>query len=326
MSAGPGTLQRKILDTLRKYNSFVAQRKILWEIAKETNKIEITGELSNGELRSGIPTGFITKPFSESFRRAVKSLCENGLIEIQKTKLTNLEEAFDYFPYHTSEVEIFYLRQKLLTTIIEYIKDEKPHRLGSSKIEEYQISEIKDTQKYEEAGWKWNPIQRGIISILHGGETDLFDQWVQCLVRGRYLFLDKQIAYSKSFMLIYNNLRKQENKTIAESNMLKSLKALISSTFDKTDWELGRLKSALYGVGQFQKYQKDTLNEEVKDSLLEKHAALITALPGQEEPEKIISEGRRINWAAWSQRKYSEYLDKLLTKQILKNHSFIKAN
>jgi len=325
MSAGPGKLQRRILHILREHKSFIPQRKVLWEIAREIDKIEITGELSNGELRSGIPTGSVKRSLEESFRIAVKSLGENGSIEIKKAKFINLDEAFDYFPYHTSNLEISCLRQKLLPTIIEYIKEEKPRRFGSSEIEEKQIAEILNTEKYKEAGRQWNAIQKEIISILHRGDTDIVDQWIQCLVRGRYLFVDEKIAYSRSFTLIYRNLEKQENKTTAELNALISLKNLIRFVFDKTDWKIGRLKSVLYGMGKFEKHQKDTLDDEVKYDLLKKHEALITALPGHVEPEK--PKGRGMAWGhVGKERRYSEYLNKLLTKQILKRHRLIKAS
>ena len=317
MSSGPGILQRRILDTLRKYDSFVAQRKILSEIAEDTNKIEVTGELC-----PGIPTGLIGKSFEENFRRAVNSLGEEGSIEIKKAKYTNLHTALDHFSYDTSELEVFRLRQKFLPTITEYVKKERPRRFGSSKIEERQIGNIRKTEKYKKAVKKWYRIQKRIISILESSETEMFDQWIECLVRGRHLFLGKKIAYSKSFVLICNTLKKQESMTTSESNALHSLNKLILFTFNKTDWEMGQLKSVLYGMVQFQR--QDTLNEEVKDHLKKMHEVLVTALPGHEEPKKRTTIGA-ISWNhVGKKRKYSEYLNKLLTKQILKNHAFIK--
>jgi len=326
MSSGPGILQKQIIDTLQNHDSFIFHRTLLWQIGFQRNEIEIEGKLC-----SEIEKGHLRNSFKENFRRAVQKLGETGRIEIREEKITDLDYAFDYFPYHTGYLEIHQLRKKLLPTIKEYIKENNPKRFWYSEIEENQISKIRKTEKFLGARRHWRSIQKNIISILNSGDTDMFDQWLQCLIRGRYLFSKRTVSHSKSLVLIYNTLESQENMTTIESNTLKRLKTLIQSTFDKANWKLGELKSIYYKIANFQRQYRDTLSEEVKDYLRSKHEALILSLPGHEEPPPPIEYKTRIGkrngvmrMPQLEKRRYSDYLDKLITKQILKNQRSIK--
>lgn len=320
MSSGPGILQKKILDILTGQHSFVFQRVLLWQIAYSRDEIEKTGTFC-----PGIDSGYIKKSFSENLRRAVLRLEETGHVEIRDEKLTDLKEAFDYFPYHTSQLEIHELRKKLFPSIVEYINENKPHRYWYYDIEKKQISNIKGSRRFRNAVRAWSRIEKNILTILHDRDTGLFDDWLECLVRGRYLFFGRKFKHTQFLAMFSNAFERQELKTAIELETIKLLRDLTDSTFDKEDWDIGKLKSVYYGIADFQKGYSDNLDEKVKRHLRDKHRDLITSLPGHEEPELPKDAKSRRVLRAYREVylrkiKYSKYLDKLVTRQILKRH------
>ena len=92
---------------------------------------------------------------------------------------------------------------------------------------------------------------------------------------------------------------------------------------------MGDLKRIYYGIADFQKGYSDNLKPEVKHYLREKHMDLIISLPDHEEPpppkDSIPKLAMRIHQEIHTKRiNYSKYLDKLLTRQILKTQRLIK--
>jgi hypothetical protein len=326
MSSGLGSLQKQILETLKNHNSIVFQRTLLWQIACDRDEIEITGQLC-----PDIETGKLKKSFMENFRRAVQRLGETGRIEIKDERLTSLEVAFEYFPNQTSDLEIYHLRKRLLPTVRDYIIEKKPKRFWHSEIEENQISKIRKAEQFTKARRNWKRIQKEIISILDSRDTHMFDHWLQCLIRGRYLFVKRSISHSKPLVSIYTVLQNEQDKTPKELDVLSKLKELMVAVFDKTDWKIGELKGIYYKIANFQTGRSDSLDSEVKRYLYERHRKLITSLPGHKEPptlencESKFGKVSRIPYRFRDEIRYSKYLDKLLTKQILKHQRMIKA-
>ena len=328
MSSGPGILQTQILNKLREKDSYIFQRILLWEIAVERSEIKKTGSLC-----LGIERGYIKKSFGENFRRAVKRLRETGKIEVKDEKLTDLDEALSYFPYHTSQLEIHQLRKKLIPSIVEYINENKPRKHWYYDIEKNQLSKIKRTQKFRAARRIWKRIQEKILLMLKEKDATVFDEWLECLVRGRYLFFGKKFVHSKFLVTFYDNFEGQKEKTVIEQETIKLLKNLIDSTFDKGDWDIRELKSVYYEIANFQKGYSDNLANGVKQYLRDKHKGLIISLPGHEEPEPPTPpKDSNSKWVRSLHRdlymrniEYSKYLDKLLTRQILKKHRQVKS-
>lgn len=325
MSSGPGILQTEILNNLREKDSYVFQRLVLWEIASERGEIK-----TNGFLCQGIERGFIKKSFRENFRRAAKRLEETGQIEIRNQKITDLDEALKYFPHHTSDLEIHQLRKKLIPTIMEFVKEEKPQKSWHFDIEENQLSKLKRMQKFRDSKQLWKKIQKNILLVLNSGETDAFDEWLECLVRGRHLFLGKKFTHSRFLMTFYTRLDGQDEKTSLEQETLTLLKNLIDSTFNKDDWKIRDLKMVYYGVADFQQGYSERLKRVVKHFLREKHRDLIFSLPGHEEPSPPKKPMSPMLKGIYQDRymkdiKYSEYLDKILTRQILKAQRQIRV-
>ncbi|WP_028314503.1 hypothetical protein [Desulfatibacillum aliphaticivorans] len=322
MSSGPGILQSQILNKLAGQDSYTFQRVLLWELAADREEITKTGLLCHG-----IDTGLIKKSFSENFRRAVSRLAEIKKIEIKDEKLTNLDEALTYFPYHTSQLEIHQLRMQLIPSIKDYINEKDPRRHWYFDIETNQIERMRGTKNFQRSKKIWRELQEKILIILKEGDTSQFDLWLECLVRGRYLFYRKKFKHSEPLTNFYNALSDNESRSAIESKALELLNELIVSTFDRKDWDIGALKSVYYGIADFQKGYSDKLSQELKHYLRDKHMDLITSLPGHEDPPEPKNDKhiaiyhhlflRRIN--------YSKYLDKLLTRQILKTQRQIRA-
>jgi vacuolar-type H+-ATPase subunit F/Vma7 len=90
------------------------------------------------------------------------------------------------------------------------------------------------------------------------------------------------------------------------------------------------LKSVYYGIANFRQGYSENLKTEVKQYLREKHKDLIISLPGHEEPPSLKASTdkwvRRLHRDSYMKNiEYSKFLDKLLTRQILKAHRQLRA-
>lgn len=318
MSSGPGVLQKKILDHLTSVPS-VFYNQLLWDLSFERNEIR-----GRSKLSPHIEKGIIRKSFKENFRRSVESLENGKILTIEKRILTNINEAFEYFPYHTERLEIHQLRLTLLPILREYIIEENPHKFGDSKIEEELISHLKEDPDYMKIKEAWNRIEKKIVTSLDA-ESPLYDTWVQILVRGRYLFLSASIHHKASFVRLYSSLYKSNNGVMnLESEILNHIKELIANVFDNNEWKLGKAKSVYYDMANMRQYAKDSLKDNVKEYLLNKSGDIIKSLPGHKEPEKVVISG--ISWFGSREPIYSDYLNHLITRQILRKQKILILN
>lgn len=315
MSSGPGRLQKKILDHLKIVNS-IFYNQLLWEIASERKEIQEEPSLS-----PHIEKGAIKRSFKENFRRSIQNLLDKEIIIIEKRKLTDINEAFEYFPYHTERLEIYQLRKALLPVVKEYISNKNPQKFGDSKIEEEIILRIKKTPDYLNLKNSWNKIEKEIISILDP-EAPLHDIWIQILIRGRYLFVSDSVNYSTSFVRLCRILNKKINITMdRECEILTQIKALVLSAFDNTMWRIGKAKSVYYDIANMRQFHRDSLKDNIKEYLLEKSGEIVSSLPGYKNRE-YFSEGG-VKWHLLGDITYSNYMDQIITRQILKNQKII---
>jgi len=318
MSSGPGVLQKRILDYL-KTQPFVFYNQLLWNFAFERKEIE---EVSN--LSPHIEKGRIKRSFKENFRRSIESLAKNQTIIIEKRVVPDIDEAFEYFPYHTDRLEIHQLRRALLPALKEYIIDENPRKFGDSKIEEELISRSKIDPGYTDIKETWKRIEKEIIAILDT-ESPLYDSWLQILVRGRYLFSSNSIPHVTSFIRLYAILFKSNNGLPnKEGDILRNINTLISMAFENVEWRMGKTKAVYYDMANMRQYAKDSLKENVKEYLLNKRNDIITNLPGHKEPKREKTGG--ISWYNPRETVYSGYLDHLLTRQILRKQKILTYN
>jgi hypothetical protein len=309
--SGQGTIQGQILDKLRNQRSYASYHALRWDIAGDRGVIEMTGLLC-----PKIETGYIKRSFIQTFQRAIKRLGETGQIEIEDDRVTNLDEALGHFPYHTCKLELRQLRKELLPSIAEYIHDmQEPS--SSNDVEKVQLSKLRMAQdeRFTNAREMWKEIQKTILLMLKHRDTDMHDEWLLCLVRGRYLFLENKLGHPKLLVTFCDDLQRQKEKTEIEERIVGQLRRLIDLTFTKGNWEL---RNAYNEIHHFMKDYRENLKCEVKHYLREKHKDLIISLPGHEEPEDTIypdMEGIR----------YSGYLDELVTRKIFQKHRRIKA-
>lgn len=300
-------------------NPGIFYNRLLWDIAFERNEIDERHRLS-----AFLESGYINRAFKENFRRAVSRLEETKRVRIEKRKITDLDEAFNYFPYHTDRLDILQLRNNLLPTLREYILEEKPRKFGSPKIEEKLIEEIKKDQKYNILRSKWIAIEKKILTVLDP-EKQSHDKWMQLLIRGRYLFASDSISHHRSLTDLHNVLlRSTTDDRVEEIGILDEIRNLMRFAFDWDKWKLGEIKAVYYDLAHFGKYGKERLKDDVKDALLRKQEQLIVSLPNHQEPKSIVT-ARGRSWGHIGPRKYSEYLDKLITRQILREQKILFA-
>ncbi|HUN54439.1 MAG TPA: hypothetical protein VMU29_04720 [Smithella sp.] len=315
MSSGPGILQRKILEHLKSTDR-IFYNQLLWKIAFERNEIKEEPPLS-----PHIEKGIIKKSFKENFRRSIQNLKEKEIINIEKRKLTDIDEAFEYFPYHTERLEIHQLRKALLPVVKEYIENEKPQKFGDAKIEEEIIAHIEKTPACHALKTAWNKIEKKIIAILDP-EAPLHDTWIQILIRGRYLFASDSIPYRASFVRLYRFLNKNINNTMdRENEALTYIRALITKAFDNNMWKIGKAKSVYYDFANMKQFSKDSLKDNIREYLLDKSGDIVTSLPGYKNHNQ--SSDHELSWHFHDPIQYSDYMDQIITRQILKNQKII---
>jgi hypothetical protein len=318
MSSGPGILQKRILDYLRNHPS-VFYNQLLWDLAFERKEIQ-----GRSTLSPHIEQGIINKSFKNNFFRSIESLAESKIVNIEKRVLTKIDEAFEYFPYHTDRLEIHQLRLALLPVLREYIIEENPHKFGSAKIEEELISRIQADPSYSTTKDAWESIEKEIIAILDT-ESPLYDSWIQILVRGRYLFLSAPIQYKASFKQLYLSLNKEIGDTgDREGEILKHIRELITLVFDNDLWKLGKTKAIYYDMANMKQYHRDSLKDDVKKYLALKRSDIVQSLPGHKEPGRHTVRG--VSYFGSREPTYSDYLDHLLTRQILRKQKIIALN
>jgi hypothetical protein len=308
---GAGSLQRQILTNLKGEDSYVSYHALRWRIADDRRGITRTGLLC-----PGIETGYTKGSFEYNFKRAVERLREAGHIKVNGHKLVDLDEALNYFPCYTRRLEIHQLRKKLLPSIAEYVHD--LHELSPyTDIEKRELSKLSQMhpQKFIDATEKWKDIQKNILAMLKQRQTDMYDDWLLCLVRGCHLFLKNRMGHPKLLMTFCDNLNSEQENTEIEKATVGQLRTLIDLVFNKQTWEL---KNAYYEIVHFMKGGRVGLELEVKTYLRERHKNLVISLPGHEEVEDTA-------YSDMDRTRYSGYLDKLLTRSVLGKFTSLKA-
>ncbi len=322
MSSGPGILQNQILSFLKVHNSYVFKNVILWNLAFQRSEI-----IKGSEISKDLTTGFIKNSFQENFRRATKSLIENGRIVAKKEKITDIAKAFENFPYLTPVLEIHTLRKVLLPSVLEYIQKKRYlPKFGTYKIEEETAKRMPKKQK-KLIIEKWYKIERKIALILSECEGSNFDLWLNCMARGRNIFSNSGPKSSWALVGICSELKKEKFLKTSEIETLSDIENLMHSNFKQAEWALGECKSIYYSISDMSKGSSGKLNEEVKRFLHDKHEYLIESLPDHKEPEshKVKLLGKT-SWMQYGNTQYSPLLDKILTKQILRQFTFIKLS
>ena len=321
MSSGPGTLQNRILSILQDHHAYIFKNVILWDLAVQRSEI-----ININKISKELTTGIIKKSFQENFRRATNRLIENGKIIAEKRKITAITEAFQNFPYLTPDLEIFTLRKKLLPSVFKYIQSHRfSPKFGKSKIEEEIAKKLSKNDKRKILD-KWAAIEREIALIMSGCHHSRFELWLNFVSRGRNIFTNSGPKSSWAMMEICSRLRKNKGLNQNEIKTLAEIENLMHTYFADVEWDLGECKKFYYSISDMSKGSSGRLNDEVKRYLHDKHQNFVESLPDHKSPKshKITVKGKG-KWMRYGQHQYSPLLDKLLTKQILRNFIFIKS-
>lgn len=322
MSSGPGTLQNQILSLLPKNHTFVFKNLILWDLAFQRSEI-----ININKITEELTLGIIKKSFQENFRRAVNSLIENGKIIAEKRKMTDVSEAFQNFPYLTPNLEINMLRKKLLPSVLEYIQGPrfKP-KFGKGKIEEEIAKKLRKEEKHQLLE-KWFIIERKIAIVLSECEDNRFEMWLNCVARGRNIFTNSGPKSSLSMTSIISKLKKERGLYQNELVTLADIENIMNNHFANAEWDIGECKKIYYAISDMSKGSKGKIDDELKRYLHDKHQDFIESLPEHKSPKKHqIKIKGKTKWMRYGQHHYGPLLDKILTKQILRQFIFLKLS
>lgn len=304
MSSGPGKTQALILTHLSA--TPILFNKLLWNLAHAQNGISCQGKY--GFLRAGR----ISRSFEESFRRAVRGLHENELITVTKRKFNDLDEAIDCLPYVTSNLQLHELRMGVKAEILDYLLT------GGAKdvdvdFESYTVAKIKkgDPSAFFELEKEWEDIEQGVIFRLSQNSTCL-DEWLNVLVRGRSLFAKRKLDFKKPLYALHASL-KAHDESECSLEILSKILVLLERISSYESWRMGAIKQDLYKA-----LKANVVTDELKHYLFKKHGDDFVSLPKHKEPLK------KGGFSALSfNRKYDPILNKLVDRQLLKNHSYL---
>jgi hypothetical protein len=310
MSAGPGQVQRLILERLRE-KSPRFQRELLWDIAFQRNGIK-----KDDHKWGTIEIGQIDRSFIESFRRAVKSLNDSKRIMISKKNFTDLDEMLNFLPFLTTRLESYSLCKILLPDIKGFISEKKPGVPNKIDFEYYQVSE----SRKELPGLRktWNELQRKIGLLFLSLEGPRIDTWLNIILRGRYLFSGRKEAFKTPLLALIRRLESSTDLTAEETEVVNSLRSLNDSLSVGLNWKIGKLKSVLYGFCDASQYQKVRVKDELKKYLFERNQNLLKLLPGHESQINPFFPSRDMNV------RYSAALDDLINRHIFRKQMILE--
>lgn len=304
MSSGPGKTQILILTHLSA--TPILFNKLLWNLAYTQDCIDCQGKY--GFLRAGR----ISRSFEESFRRAVRGLHENERITVTKRKFNDLDEAMDCLPYVTSSLQLHDLRMGVKSDILDFLST------GAAKdvdidFESYTIEKIKKSNPdvFSQLGKEWEDIQQSIISHINH-DPPCLDDWLNALVRGRSLFKNRKLDFGKPLHALHASLTAHDESTCSVEILSKIL-GLLARVSSYESWKVGAIKQDLYKV-----LKSNVVTDELKEYLFKKHRDDFLSLPKHKEPQK------KGGFASLSfTRKYDPIVDKVVDRQLLKNHSYL---
>jgi len=304
MSSGPGNIQTLILTHLP--STPILFNKLLWDMAHVQDRI--LHKPNYGFL----PAGRINRSFEESFRRAVRGLHENGAISVTKRKFNDLQEAMDGLPFVTSCLELHHLRMNLKSEILAYITSGTPKEVDLD-YEAYTVLNIKtnNPEVFSQLQQNWKEIQQFIISHIYDDSTYL-DRWLNVLVRGRSLFTNRKLDFKKPLHVLYATL-KERDASKSSADILLMIEYLLEQVRSYETWKVGAIKLDLYKV-----LKPKGTTDELKEYLFKKHRDDFVTLPKHKEPAKKGGFG-----SLSFNRKYDPILDKVVDRQLLKNHSYL---
>lgn len=287
MSRGPGKIQKTIIETIQKAKEPVQRNHLLWQIAKNTNRIKFDGLLCE-EIRAGR----IENSLISGYQRSLKTLSDSRQITITKRKLRDIDDFIDYYPYKTTSHEMLMLRKKLLPLIKPYL--EKPHRKFPFTVRENEIYVLEKIisehpTRYDRQSRHWRKIEKKILTQL-SGKIKARKLWTGLLIKGRELFLDDRAEYGMAFHVIINKIEERKEKLVpTQLELLSEIQEFKQRVFKPDVMKHSRLKSQLGIVANFSERSRPYLEDETKQYFLREIPSLIKSLPEHEQPEQHSS-------------------------------------
>jgi len=234
------------------------------------------------------------------------------VISVTKRKFNDLQESMDGLPYVTSCLELHHLRISLKDEILAYIISENPKEVDLD-YEAYTVLNIKtnNAEVFSQLQQNWKEIQQFVISHIYN-DSIFLDIWLNVLVRGRSLFTNRKLDFKKPLHVLYAALKERDaSKSSAE--ILSMIEDLLEQVRSYETWKVGAIKLDLYKV-----LKPKGTTDELKEYLFMKHRDDFVTLPKHKEPVKKGGfDSLSFN------RKYDPIMDKLVDRQLLKNHFYL---
>lgn len=320
MSAGPGKLQKAILDNLNanRQNLPILLNRLLWEIAFDRAGIQKTGR----QFRSSkaiIEEGTIKKSFDINLRRAINSLIKSKRVVRTKNKMTDIDSTLMHLPYITPKLEIYHLRKELLSSIKKYIdKEERLSAIMDLNPFAYQVEILKKNKdpEYITLQKKWKKIEEMIVPLLKNTEFKRFDLWLDVMVWGRYHFRER-----KDKMLRFPKLSRQ---TLNEELVTTKIETLIERIKTHSEFKIGETKKVLYELFNAPSHGETSLTGTFKHYLIQDNEELMRSLLSYQVSTLVEKNGFADLYMDQPRyRRISVILDQLFNRHIFRKLSFL---
>lgn len=316
MSRGPRKIQKTILQALQTANAPIQRNKLLWALAKQSNRIVI-----DDLLCENIRTGGIEDSYIKSYQRALKGLSDSGQITIKKRKLRDIDEFIEYYPYKTAALEIFLLRTNLLPLIKTYLEgpwSRVPYSVGDNELYILEKTKNEFPDRLKRHALHWRKIEKKIFLQLPGGKMTIRNLWVSLVMKGRQLFLDSRAKYGMAFHVIIEKIENSQEKLCpAELELLEEIQKFKRKVFKPEVMKHSRLKSKLHVVAYFGEGSRPTLTDEIKEHFLSEKPELVENLPDYHQPPSI---GRH-----HFPPSFDPILDKLIDRHVFSKFEFLSV-
>lgn len=296
MSKGPGQLQQKILSALSQRQGDVHVNELCWEL--------------------GAPPGTeLTMDFYKSFRRAVTRLEDAALIVLAKRKLVTVDEVVEYYPSKTTTFDVKTLRERLLPTVKSYLDEKGCYQFGAAQTERHVLDKHPPSPELCE---DWLSIEATLLKIAPQAQsTEDKGALVALLANGRWLVGKRRspCPFGSFGQSVEEFCR--TSLTARRQLLIVKLRSFYAKCVDPSEYRRAALKDRLYAVVNLGENQTPGLKDDFKKALLDREPDYIRTLPGHVD-------GSYSGWMISRERRFSEILDSLLSRDVFRSFEFAR--
>lgn len=321
MSKGPGSVQQAILEALHRSDDAGFDGRVRWEVA---------------ERLGAVAHGGITPSFYSVFQRAVAALGRKPRARVvrQERLFRSFEDVIDHYPYKTRDLATRDLRIQLLPHLVAVAAhplfndpDSERHARSTSLAESSSWSTRRSVLDEQQA--EWIEIEPLVWPYLWSENVAIREAAFALITKGReYALRNSLWKLDLTFWGLLTSLKSILTHDEKATAMSSKLEAFANHWIPQPDVVRSKLKSHLYRLVDFSRYDPPRLKAEVKEGLLLSAPELVGPLLGFHQVVGKRSRSLQRFLEGHEQqivlRSHTEGLDRLLERDVLQKAVFLK--